>query len=80
MIKYEKPIEIASPCVRNCCLNTDDICIGCFRHINEILAWKNYKTDEKKVVITTCIERRASAEDKIYQGKREKLNGNYRTK
>jgi predicted Fe-S protein YdhL (DUF1289 family) len=69
MIKYEKTIEIASPCVRNCCLTADDICIGCFRHINEILAWKSYKNDEKKVVITTCRQRRTSAENKINQGK-----------
>ncbi|MFT5297061.1 MAG: putative Fe-S protein YdhL (DUF1289 family) [Colwellia sp.] len=69
MIEDENTIEVSSPCVRNCCLNAEDICIGCFRHINEILAWTNYKTDEKRVVVTTCIKRRASAEEKKYQGK-----------
>ena len=69
MIEHENTIEVSSPCVRNCCLNAEDICIGCFRHINEILAWTNYKTDEKRVVVNTCIQRRASAEEKIYQGK-----------
>jgi len=68
MIEHEKALEIPSPCVRNCCLNTEDICLGCFRHINEILAWKNYKAAEKEIVVTTCIQRRAAAE-KIYQGK-----------
>jgi predicted Fe-S protein YdhL (DUF1289 family) len=69
MMEHKEKFEIASPCVRNCCLNTDDICIGCFRHINEILAWKNYKTDDKKLVISNCIERRTLAEEKIDQGK-----------
>jgi predicted Fe-S protein YdhL (DUF1289 family) len=64
MIEHDNTIEVSSPCVRNCCLNAEDICIGCFRHINEILAWTNYKTDEKRVVVTTCIQRRASAEEK----------------
>ncbi|MGB0915594.1 MAG: DUF1289 domain-containing protein, partial [Crocinitomicaceae bacterium] len=26
--------DIKSPCIRNCCLNQKDICVGCFRHIN----------------------------------------------
>lgn len=69
MSAQEKTLEIASPCVRNCCLTAEDICVGCFRHINEILAWKDYKTDEKKIVITRCIERRVLAEEKNYQGK-----------
>ncbi|NQZ87164.1 MAG: DUF1289 domain-containing protein [Colwellia sp.] len=69
MIEHEQTLEVPSPCVRNCCLNTEDICLGCFRHINEILAWQSYKTAEKKIVVTTCIQRRAAAEEKIYQGK-----------
>ena len=28
-----------SPCVRKCTLDDDDICVGCFRHIDEICAW-----------------------------------------
>ena len=64
MSEYEKTLEIASPCVRNCCLTADDICVGCFRHINEILAWKDYEANEKKIVINSCIERRVLAEEK----------------
>jgi predicted Fe-S protein YdhL (DUF1289 family) len=29
----------ASPCVRNCCLDDADVCLGCGRHLDEILAW-----------------------------------------
>ncbi|MGZ8185918.1 MAG: DUF1289 domain-containing protein [Methylobacter sp.] len=31
------PDRIASPCIRNCCLNNDDICLGCFRSLHEII-------------------------------------------
>lgn len=31
--------SIASPCIRNCCLNSDDVCLGCFRTLNEITLW-----------------------------------------
>ncbi|QYK14557.1 DUF1289 domain-containing protein [Shewanella rhizosphaerae] len=28
-----------SPCVARCGLNEADICMGCFRHIDEIVGW-----------------------------------------
>ena len=42
--------EVASPCVRNCCLNEDDNCLGCFRSVNEIMEWHS-ATDERKLKI-----------------------------
>ncbi len=36
-VTKEQPI--ASPCVRKCCLNADDICLGCFRSLQEIIQW-----------------------------------------
>lgn len=30
---------IQSPCVAKCGLNEEDICMGCYRHIDEIVAW-----------------------------------------
>jgi predicted Fe-S protein YdhL (DUF1289 family) len=46
-----------SPCVRNCCLDGEDICIGCLRHIDEIIAWKSYSIKEKEQVIVLCQQR-----------------------
>jgi uncharacterized protein len=31
--------SIQSPCVRNCCLNDDEICVGCYRSLEEIMQW-----------------------------------------
>lgn len=28
-----------SPCVRNCCLDDNDVCIGCGRTLEEIRLW-----------------------------------------
>jgi predicted Fe-S protein YdhL (DUF1289 family) len=30
---------VRSPCVRNCCLDDDLICLGCFRSLEEIKEW-----------------------------------------
>jgi predicted Fe-S protein YdhL (DUF1289 family) len=39
------PDSLSTPCIRNCCLTDDDICLGCFRSVNEISLWT--KVDEK---------------------------------
>lgn len=44
MRKHEHPLThsggaSASPCVRNCCLDDDDVCIGCGRSLDEIRNW-----------------------------------------
>jgi predicted Fe-S protein YdhL (DUF1289 family) len=31
--------RIASPCIRNCCLDEQDVCLGCFRSLTEITQW-----------------------------------------
>ena len=36
MTEYNR---VPSPCVRNCCLNELDICLGCFRSLEEICGW-----------------------------------------
>ena len=41
------PSAIDSPCIRNCCLNNDDICLGCGRSLQEITQWSNATTADK---------------------------------
>jgi predicted Fe-S protein YdhL (DUF1289 family) len=41
-----------SPCVRNCCLNEEDICLGCFRSIDEIIQWNNATEQQKKNILS----------------------------
>jgi predicted Fe-S protein YdhL (DUF1289 family) len=56
---YTKNIKLTnSPCVRNCCLDETDICLGCFRHLDEIVGWRNYSLNEKEQIIQLCQQRR----------------------
>ena len=43
-----------SPCVRNCCLDDQDICLGCFRSITEICAWHDASDAEKLATLLRC--------------------------
>jgi uncharacterized protein len=45
---------IASPCIRNCCLDENDICLGCYRSITEITGWSKASEDEKAEIIHQC--------------------------
>jgi predicted Fe-S protein YdhL (DUF1289 family) len=45
---------VPSPCVRNCCLDDNDICLGCYRSLSEILRWSEAKEDDKKEILTRC--------------------------
>lgn len=49
---------IESPCVRNCCLNFDDICLGCFRHIDEITGWSQFSNDIRVEVLEVADSRK----------------------
>lgn len=51
------PTLPASPCVRNCCLDEKDVCMGCGRHIDEILAWHQANGDEREEIITIARQR-----------------------
>ena len=58
MIELEKPVP--SPCVRNCCLDEDLNCLGCFRSIEEIKEW-GVTDDQRRRVILGNAERRRAA-------------------
>ena len=49
---------IDSPCVRNCCLNDEDICLGCGRSLGEITRWSAANSADKLVILAAADERR----------------------
>jgi hypothetical protein len=55
--------KVPSPCVRNCCLDDNDICIGCNRSLEEILAWHKASEDEKRQILLSCRQRRERRPD-----------------
>ena len=42
---------LASPCIRNCCLDERNICMGCGRSLEEIIRWSNATDSEKKEIL-----------------------------
>lgn len=55
--------EIESPCVRNCCLDSDNICLGCFRSLDEILLWHDSDAEQKRQILAQAKKRRAQRQD-----------------
>ncbi|WP_083935237.1 DUF1289 domain-containing protein [Amphritea japonica] len=47
-----------SPCTRNCCLNEKEICLGCYRSLEEILAWHTASEAERNKILTICQTRK----------------------
>lgn len=50
--------EPDSPCVRNCCLDDAEVCIGCGRHVQEILRWGQAGADEREAILARAAARR----------------------
>ena len=46
-----------SPCVRNCCLDGNDICVGCYRHLSEIVGWRDKSESQKKAILVRSEQR-----------------------
>jgi predicted Fe-S protein YdhL (DUF1289 family) len=49
---------IVSPCIRNCCLDTADICLGCGRSLQDIMHWTSSSEVEKQQIIDKAQERK----------------------
>ena len=48
---------VASPCIRNCCLDDDDICLGCHRSVTEIIAWGDAGNVERRAILERAAQR-----------------------
>jgi uncharacterized protein len=54
-----KPVgSVPTPCVRNCCLDDADICLGCYRSLSEIVGWSAASDQERMDVLLRCSLRR----------------------
>ena len=56
---------IKSPCIKNCCLDTEDICMGCFRHLSEITAWQGASSDKKQQILERAQSRKNHKEKNL---------------
>jgi predicted Fe-S protein YdhL (DUF1289 family) len=60
---------LVSPCIKVCRLiEGSNVCSGCFRTIQEITDWQDYK-DREKLEVLNRIERRKESYLEYYNGK-----------
>jgi predicted Fe-S protein YdhL (DUF1289 family) len=57
-------MTVESPCVRNCCLDARDVCLGCGRSIDEILEWGSATPQRRRVVLHLARERLTAIRDR----------------
>lgn len=50
---------VASPCVRACTLDDDEVCIGCGRTLEEIKAWGGADSVARRRIIAASQTRKA---------------------
>ena len=48
----------ASPCIRQCCLDEADECVGCGRTLEEIKAWHAATDEERSRILGAAAARR----------------------
>lgn len=57
---------VPSPCVRNCCLDDSDICLGCFRSLDEIRNWSNADNASREQILHRAAARRQSRPSPLF--------------
>ena len=57
--------QIPSPCVRNCCLDEGDVCLGCGRSLDEIRVWSEAGDTERLRILERAATRRSEREARI---------------
>ncbi|CAA9891255.1 conserved hypothetical protein [Candidatus Methylobacter favarea] len=58
--------RITSPCIRNCCLNEDNICLGCFRSLTEIISWTQADNETLQKILNNAEQRRQKHKQKSF--------------
>lgn len=54
-----RPVSaVPSPCVRNCCLDEREVCMGCGRTLDEIRDWSEAVDAERLAILERAAERR----------------------
>ncbi|PCJ45261.1 MAG: DUF1289 domain-containing protein [Gammaproteobacteria bacterium] len=66
MINREAISKVRSPCVSNCCLDGDDVCLGCFRTLDDILVWSE-SSDSQRLEIVKAAKQRSLLSKRKYK-------------
>jgi predicted Fe-S protein YdhL (DUF1289 family) len=54
-----------SPCIRNCCLDDDLTCLGCFRSLEEIKEWGVVDNQRRLAILQNARQRRLATQGEV---------------
>ncbi|MFU8789965.1 MAG: DUF1289 domain-containing protein [Methylobacter sp.] len=57
--------ERLSPCIKMCCLNDDNICLGCFRSLDEICQWRQMTMQQRQEILDRAAVRKRAHDIKF---------------
>ena len=57
--------NLASPCIRICCLDEQNVCLGCFRTLDEIKDWTSTDKSARALVLQRCAQRREAHDQRF---------------
>ena len=46
--------SVPSPCVRDCCLDENEVCMGCGRTLQDILRWHAASDEEREAILAAA--------------------------
>nr|WP_306660422.1 DUF1289 domain-containing protein [Pseudomonas nunensis] len=52
---------VPSPCSGVCRLDEQKVCLGCFRHVEDIREWRSADDDRRRVICVQAAQRKTSA-------------------
>ncbi|ANC93200.1 DUF1289 domain-containing protein [Azospirillum humicireducens] len=53
--------QVPSPCIRLCTLDEQEVCVGCYRSLNDIMNWRDLDPAGRLAVLDAADRRRAAA-------------------
>ena len=56
--------RVQSPCIRNCCLDESEVCLGCFRSLAEIVRWSDTEDEERRLILERAKIRKSAHAEK----------------
>lgn len=52
---------VPSPCSGVCRLDEQKVCLGCFRHVEDIREWRSADDERRRVICAQAAQRKTSA-------------------
>lgn len=65
--RYRQDAPLASPCIRHCCLDQHDICLGCFRSLAEITSWTQVDDKTRQRFLENALKRKCCYQQKLLE-------------